>query len=70
MTTKPLTAKQVADRLDYSSETIYDYARRGLLPAPIDTTLPSRMWRWSPTVIERYEAGEWRSHPARIVRAS
>lgn len=57
---QPLTAAQLAERLGYSSETVFAYARTGRLPAPIDATLPARMWRWSVPVIESYEAGEWR----------
>lgn len=66
--TTPLTAAAVADRLTYTPRTIHEYAKRGLIPPPIDASLPVRMWRWSVVSIEQYEAGEWkRSKPLRAV---
>lgn len=56
---RPLTAAEVADRLGYAKRTVQEYARSGRLPAPIDPSLPVVMWRWSPLVVEQYEAGEW-----------
>ena len=60
MNAQPLTGAQVADRLGYTVRTVYAYAKTGRIPTPIDAGLPIRMWRWSPAVIARYEAGEWR----------
>ena len=67
---RPLTAKQVAERLGYTARTVYAYAKTGRLPAPIDAELPIRMWRWSPAIVDRYEAGEWKPvRPTRPMQA-
>lgn len=61
LTELPLTGAQVADRLGYTTRTIYAYAKTGRIPAAIDMELPIRMWRWSPVAIAQYEAGDWRA---------
>lgn len=57
--TAVLTAQQVADMLGYKVRRVHELARMGKIPGPIDPTVSTVLWRWSPAVLDEYVNGQW-----------
>lgn len=69
-TLEALTAAECAQRCGYvnrktgepQAATIRELTRAGRFPAPIDSELSVRRWRWSSVAVDAYRSGaDWRA---------
>jgi predicted DNA-binding transcriptional regulator AlpA len=49
-----LTVAEVADEFRYTPVQVRHLVRTGRFPQPIDSSLPSRSWRWSRRRLEQW----------------
>lgn len=61
---KPLSVREVAERVGYPPRTIRSLIELGQFPDPINPALSKRSWRWAVEEIDAYRRNQWKPDAA------